>query len=384
MGLSRSELFARLGLLAEVDDLTAQAYRFDELMKAGTSDQGSAVSDAWHLSFHGSQFPGNADKACPRQLLYRMLDIPRSTGSYLFSNRKLEQIADAGKDIEDRLVMKWHNAGYLVTPPPVDVYGHKQEQMVFENPDVWLTSTVDSILLKPRSIRPYVCEVKSKYADVIADMKRLIRGPDEKHVKQIKTQISLAHEHFTEHPKTVHRCFNTDRMAIPILLPRQYVRDGEPEFEYLCPQHLTRECLYEQELLPPEYGFLYYVSRDNPVDTFEFYVGRDDEFFQAGRRRLEDTKRAFIDNILPQSNFVDKRYAHPFGWLWGDQPCKWCDYGAECRIDNKRAIERGEPIQLSDSEAIETAKGIRPDYDFDLVRAAVYGRWDHDPAESVL
>lgn len=385
MGLSRSEFFARIGILREIDPLTDLAYRFDEQQTARQSDQGAADAEKWHTRFHGSQFPGDDERACPRQALYRMLDIPRNTGSYLHSNRKLTQIADAGKDIEDRLTMNWHRAGYLLSTPPFDPFGNRQMQDQFEDSDAWLTSTVDAIVLWPRSVMPVVAEVKSKSAEVVADMKRLIRGPDAKHVKQVKTQIAMAKHDFEINPRTVLRCYNTDRLAIPQVL---YQLDDNGKnasagikavVGTVCPQHLTNECLYECELEPPSYGFLYYVSRDNPADTFEFYFDYDPKFYEAGIAALKRWQQFFKDDVLPQTNFVEKRYAHPFGWKWGEHPCKWCDFGDACRDDNKRAIKQQKPIKLSESVAILDAKAVRPDYDFDAVRESVFERWGVSP-----
>lgn len=373
--MSRMEFFAKINLMTEIDDLTEKAYRFAERQEVLQSDKGAAVKDDWHVSFHGSTFPGDSERPCGRQALYRMMDIPRRTGSYMFSNRKLQQIADAGKDIEDRLVMKWYNAGYLVSPPPYDAHGNKQHQFVMESPDQWLTSTVDAITVRPRATRMTVCEVKSKYADVIASMKKLIRGPDDKHVFQIKTQIGLAHEYFTKHPKTVKRCYNTGRLAIEVLLPISDKSRMSSVVE-VCPEHLHTDCLHEVALSPPEYGYLYYVSRDNPEDTFEFYIEYDPDFMQKGREELLKWRESFIQGILPQTNFNDKRFAHPFGWKWGEMPCKWCDYGDHCRKDNKKAIEAQKPLLLADSDAVEFAEGIRPGYDLNLVRLAVGQRWE--------
>lgn len=358
---------AALGLLDEIDPMTDEAYAFALAQEARESQQGAAAEDAWFVSFHGSQFPGEA-RGCPRQLLYRMMDIPRSTGSYLFSSRRMQQIMDAGKDIEDRLVMKWYNAGYLLSPPPFDPWGHRQPQAVFESAPEWLTSTVDAITVPRNRDIMVPCEVKTKYADVLADMHMLIRGPDDKHIRQLKTQIGLVKEHYEREPIVVKRCHNSRRMAILVAV-------SEHDAELVCPEHRHARCLEEEEIRPPEYGYVYYASRDNPDDTHSFYVEHDEAHMRVGREKLIQTQQAFIANVLPQENFSDKRFAHPFGWLWGDEPCKWCDFGDECRIDNRRANERKKPIKLSESEAIETAKGIRPDYDFDLVRVAVAKRW---------
>lgn len=380
MGLSRGEFFARIGLLQEIDPLTDLAYRFAEAQEAGKPDQGAAAEHKWHVSFHGSQFPGDDPKACGRQAIYRLMDMPRNFGSYLFSNRKLNQIADAGKDIEDRLTQKWYEAGYLLSTPPYNPVGQKQPQDTFENGAYWLTSTVDSIVLWPRSVMPVVCEIKTKYADVIDAMKKMIRGPDEKHVKQLKTQLAMARADAIENPRTVMRCHNTDRMAIDVAI------DGGPNGGYMimsvCPQHRTGDCLYECELVPPEYGYIYYVSRDNPIDTHEFYFEYDPKFYEAGLEKLHEWREHFLSEKLPQDNFVDKRFAHPFGWKWTEMPCKWCDYGDVCRTDNKKAIAEGQEIDLRDSAAVEESRSVRPDYDFEDVKNAVLERWDLAPVNS--
>lgn len=87
---------------------------------------------------------------------------------------------------------------------------------------------------------------------------------------------------------------------------------------------------------------------------------------------------------FPQTEFGNKRYSHPFGWRWTlDQyPCKWCEYGDICRDDHDVAKERGEPIALRESAAIDVAKRFRPDWDFDKVCEAVYRRWGLVPTPS--
>jgi hypothetical protein len=379
VGLSRAEFFARIGLLRRIDPLTELAYRFEEQRTATQSDQGASAEDKWHVSFHGSQFPGDDPHACGRKSLYRMLDIPRSTGSYMFSNRKLTQIADAGKDIENRLVWRWHQAGFLLSTPPYDPEGRPQMQDVFEDEDAWLTSTIDASVLWPRTDTPEICEVKSKYADVIQAMRELRRGPDEQHVRQLKTQTAMVRHEMELNPVIVKRCHNTDRLAIPVMLsPQEYAKryqNGHGKVQVLCAQHRTDRCLYETKLKPPDHGFIYYVSRDNPVDTWEFYYEYDPAFYDAGVAKLAEWRKHFIDGILPQTNFAAKRYAHPFGWLWGDQPCKFCDFGDVCRLDMKAALEKGEPLSFAESAAVEQAHDLRPEYDLDLVRTAVLDRW---------
>ena len=77
MGLSRGEFLSRIGMLKEIDPLTTLAYRFSEALEAEKPKQGAGGAAPWHVSFHGSQFPGDNPRACPRRALYTMMDIPR-------------------------------------------------------------------------------------------------------------------------------------------------------------------------------------------------------------------------------------------------------------------------------------------------------------------
>lgn len=363
MGITRLEMWSAIGAVREIDPLTDDAYAFAEMMEEGKSDQGASVDDLWHVSFHGSSFPGDNPKACARLQLYRMLDTPRGRWS-----RSLRQVSDAGKDIEDQVVKRWYLNGTLLSTPP---WGRQQQ---FEDPAVWLTSTVDAITLPRRANKGIVAEVKTKYADVIEKMKRLQRGPDPKHVFQLKAQIGLAHE---AGPKVVQRCFNSDRMGIDSFLDHHgNVIEADRPF---CPQHRHHECLREVEILPPDYGYIYYVSRDNPVDTFEFYYEYDPNFMAEGRAKLAQWRQSFIEDILPQTNFDNKRFAHPFGWKWTEEPCKYCDFGQICRDDMRAAKESGQHVMLSDSVAIDDAKHIRENYSIEAVRTAVFERWNEDP-----
>jgi hypothetical protein len=199
-------------------------------------------------------------------------------------------------------------------------------------------------------------------------MLRLYKGPDPAHVYQLKCQIGLTHE---AGPRIVKRCYNSGR------LPVQIAKDT-----FVCPEHRTQKCLRDEQILEPDHGFLYYVSRDHPADTWEFYFEYDPKFMEEGRRQLAKWRQHFLDGKLPQDNFEDKRFSHPWqGWAWTkslkdpDSPCQYCDYGDICREDHKQAVKDGKPINLADSHAIEAAREVRVDYSFDLVRKAVLKRW---------
>jgi len=361
--LSLLEFLSRTGGLRTVDQLTEEAYRYNIEGALLDPDQGHDREDLWHVSFHGSSFPGDNPKACGRRALYSMVDTPRAP-----FRRRLMQQADAGKDIENRLAQNWHDAGMLLTPPP------GEPQMEFFDGDHWLVSTVDSMLLPLSSDMPIVCEIKSKSWEVIDAMQRLVRGPDEKHVFQLKCQLGLAHE---AGERTVYRCYNTNRLAIKMLVASE---DGEPRLDFVCAHHKTDKCLREVRLLAPTRGKIYYVSRDAPSDSFEFHFDYDPEFMRRGREVLANWREHFIEGALPQTNFDDKRFSHPFGWLWGDEPCKWCDFGQVCREDHREAVKTKEHTRLKDSAAVEHAGSTRRDYTYDAVRERVFKRWKmNDP-----
>jgi hypothetical protein len=365
MGLTRGELFARVGLLREIEPLVVESYAFYERLQRGESDRGHGREHDWHVSFHGSAFPGDSDIACGRQQLYRMMDIPREP-----FGRRGRQFVEMGKDFEDALVWKWYWAGRLLSAPP------NKEQTQYEDPDVWLTTSTDAIVLPTkRHSSGVVCEVKEKFARDLDAMKSLIRDPDFPHVKQVKCQIGMAHENIEGW--RVKRCFNTGRIGID-----QPYGCSEPlDIGVVCPQHKHTDCLREEEIAPPDCGYLYYASRDDPVDTWEFYFDYDAAFMAAGRSKLAQWREAFENEILPQTQFAEKRFSHPFGWTWTmskkmpNSPCQYCDFGAICRDDHKLAVKKGAPISLRESEAIVAAKEQRPDYDFDRVKAAVLSRW---------
>lgn len=364
--MTRREFYSRIGLLHDVDGLTQSAYDFLAAKRQLMPDIGAAHEAPWYVSFHGSQFPGDNDHACPRKALYRMIDVPRP-----IAPRWLQQVADAGKDIEDRIVQVWHDAGYLLSNPPYDYAGNKNKQTQFEDPEHWLTSTVDAITLFPSSNAGRVVELKSKYASDVEEMLRLYRGPDPVHVFQCKCQIGFAYE---MGPQRVQRCYNSGRLAIAI-------GKRNNKLVKVCPEHMHARCLRTETLNPVRSGTLYYISRDHPADTWEFYFDYDPDFMAAGRAQLKLWRAAFEKGILPQTNFSDKRFSHPFGWTWTrsqkdpKSPCEYCDYGDICRDDHRLAIKKGEPIKLSESTAIEIAQEVRQDYDLDLIREAVFERW---------
>ena len=376
MGLSRGEFYSRIGMLREVEPLTAAAYRFSEQLESELPDKGHDRDAPWHVSFHGSSFPGDNPRACPRKAIYTMADLPRGKFS-----RAGRQRMDAGKDLERQLVRRWWQAGMLLSAPP-----DAEKQTQFEDPEHMLTCTVDAILAKPRSMRPFVAEVKNIDCDTLDEMLRLIRGPHEDYVRQVKCEIGMAHEYGSW---DVLRCVNSGRLAIKIGLADVEMNGhrasvGTREV-MMCPEHGGDKCLEVQTLPPVQHGYLYYASRNDPDITREFYFEYDPEFMRRGREQLKMWRRYWDEGLLPQTEFEGK---HPFGWNWttDDSPCKWCGYGPQgsyvCREDFQTTVKTGELMRLEDSLAIEEAAETREEYNLDLVRAAVAARWGSERLES--
>lgn len=364
--LSRAELLHRVGLLQEIDPLITEAYEFQAKLDALADDWGHGRAHPWHVSFHGSSFPGDNPMACPRQAIYKLMNVPRYS-----VDRKVVHAGEVGKAMEEALVVRWWRAGYLLSPPPWE------SQWEFENQDSWLVATTDAIVLPPGSRRPRVVEVKFRYDREIHEMLRLYRGPDEYHARQVKCQIGMAHE---AEPLTVQRCYNTGRLAIKLRVFNQH--DEKEEEQEVCPQHEGTECLYEEQLETIDRGWIYYASRDDATRNREFFYEHDPAFMEAGFEKLKLWRQFFEQGVLPQTEFSDKKFSHPFGWRWTYDPCQYCDFGQECRADHKKAVANGGPIKLVDSEAIDMARSVRPDYDYEAVRNRVFKRWGLKPAKT--
>jgi CRISPR/Cas system-associated exonuclease Cas4 (RecB family) len=314
--LTRQELLSRLQIIRTVDPITRSAYRQVEDVRWRSQDDDSPHGRAWHVSFHGSQFPGDNPMACSRQALYRMMDLPSAEP---FSRRS-RVVMQAGKDAEVELVRTWHEAGILLSASPEEAV-----QTGFTWSDAWLTSSVDSVIQPPNWQKPLPVEIKTKESKDIEKMQLGLRGPDPAHISQNKVQIALV-RHFQDE---------------------------------LWPG-----------LQPVTHGIIFYMSRDNPANTAEFRVDYDEKFFEMGVERLKQWRKFFIDGVLPEEN-PSKR--HPFGWRWSYPPCQFCDYKKTCQLDFKEGV-----ALLADSVGIERAKLVRPDYDYQTARQRVLDEWEED------
>lgn len=311
--LSRQEFFGRLQLLRVLDPIVDEAYKQVEQETWANQTDDSPHGHPWHVSFHGSQFPGDDAMACPRASLYRMMDFAPEKPF----NRHSRAVMSAGKAIEMELVRVWEAAGILLSASAGDAV-----QTGYEDPETWLTASVDAILLPPRWNKPLPVEIKSKYKKDLDEMLVGMRGPDEAHVKQLKVEIAF-----------------------------------------------TR--IIQQELAPgldlADHGYIYYLSRDRPSVNAEYRVDYDERFWEAGLARLKEWKGYYLEDVLPS---IDSSKKHPMGWRWTYLPCRWCDFGQICRKDFKEGV-----TQLSASTGIEASQKIRAHYDPAKARQRVQDRW---------
>ncbi len=334
--LTRREMYSRLQLIRRLEPVIDDA--FTRTLRRAWRDQehDSPHGHPWHVSFHASQFPGDDPMACARQALYRMMDLP-SDGP---PTRWLMNTANSGKAIEIDIVKALHGAGILITAPPdADV------QTGFEMPELMFTGSVDSGIAIKNT--PVPIEIKTKHEKVIAKMKLGMKGPDEEHVKQLKTQMG-------------------------------FIRAAQEAGDIWPDMNLCRG------------GYIYYQSRDSEflvdgsvavVQTAEFFVEYDAKFFETGIEVLRQWRAYWDEEVLPSLNPFKKdgisRGRHPQGWRWSYLPCSYCSYKKVCKEDHVQAID-----SLEDSVGIEYAKSVRPDYSYEEARKRVRDRWKKNPAQA--
>lgn len=320
--LSRAEMLARLQIVRSLEPLVEQAFRISEEMKFEKRHTEAPHGSRWHVSFHASQFPGDDPQACPRQSLYRMMDLPGAPFS-----RRSRVLMNAGKQAELDIVDAFAEAGMLLSAKPTD-----KIQTGFEVPESWLTGSVDCVIL--RHNRPLPIEIKTKDRETIDDMRMGKVGPDIAHVFQLKTQLGLVALAQDNGEKWA----NLDRVT---------------------------------------HGFIYYQSRgdkkgEREIITAEFRVDLDERFFEIGIERLKQWQQMFLDDVLPEDNPGKRtsKFGHPMGWKWSYLPCAWCDFKKTCQLDFRQDIH-----QLSESVGIDRAKLVRKDYDLEAARQRVKDRW---------
>ena len=327
--ITRNELFTRLQLIRNLDELTDNVYkRVEEQRQRNHSDE-DHLALPWHVSFHASAFPGDDPLVCPRKALYTMMDFAREAGdrkaTNLFFDRNARTIMAAGKAVELELVQTYADAGILRSAKP------GEQQTMFVWADAWMTGTVDCVLDWMKMAVPV--EVKSKYQAAIDRMKLGIQGPDQSHIRQLKAQLGLVY-------------------------------------------HAIKAGSVWADLKPPDHGYIFYLSRDRPSDTAEFRVDLDLRFFETGIERLKQWREWFLEDILPEfpKGRRSNNFGHPMGaadYKWSQQPCQFCDFKRTCQLDYRQNVQK-----LSESIGTERTRVYRQDYDPAAARASVIAIWE--------
>src|SRR5574342_643499 len=279
MGITRNELFKSLGVIKEgpqLDLWTEKAYAQEEERKWREEPY-------FTTSFHCTSFPG-AEKNCRCYQLYKLMNIPEDKPV----SPKGIGIMTVGKCVEEQIVERWDKAGILL--------GSSKKQLKIEDENTWLSGYIDAVLdLRPEWNSALPIEIKSKSNKVIEYMKVGGQSYDLKHYYQLQSYLWYC--------ATRHDDFGWDKLG----------------------------------LLPAKGGIIYYVSREDPRNTHEFYVQNDPALWLTALHRLKVWREMFLNDELPE---------RPKEWRWTEEPCKWNPYKKLCKADAKEGI-----VKLSESNA---------------------------------
>jgi hypothetical protein len=314
------ELFRKLSIAGhspvDLDKITEKSYRDLEEKIWRENLESSPHGHPWFSSFHASSFPGG-EKPCGRLAMYTMMDIPQEKPIEPF----LRAAADIGKAVEYQIVYRWAKAGLTLGVKAPKKEGDEMPQVKFTDPSVWLTGASDAILdLRPEYDSVLPVDIKSKKHDVVEDMIYGRKGYEEKHFLQVQAYM------------------------------------------YLCNLFHEEMGWKDMDLQPAKGAFIYYVSRQDPRTTKEFYIPIDWEVINNGVSLLKDWKESFESEALPE---------RPPSWRWTDDPCRFCWAKRHaCKPDYKLKI-----TSLKESKTIDFAKELRKDYDFEKKKSEVLKRW---------
>jgi hypothetical protein len=249
------------------------------------------------------------------------MDIPGAEPT----NPKLRGQGEMGKAAENLIVHRWANAGMMLSVDVPEFYGQKMKQVGFEVPTLWFTGSVDAILdIRPNWEYVLPVDVKSKDHDIITSMQVGSRSYDERHFAQLQAYL------------------------------------------YLCIRFHEEMGWGKLGLKPAIGGIIYYVSRQDPTNTAEFYIEADGGLMADANGVIAATKASFEEDSLPPRD--------P-SWKWSEEPCKWCDFKKfACKPDDKAGI-----TVLSETNGVAFAKTVRDDYDPDKTREKVLERWQQKP-----
>lgn len=250
---SRSELFSALGMIEIVDPIVEAAY-----------ENSIQQQDSWYTTaFHASAFPADDPKACARQALYKLMNVPGES----FQPRGMA-IMRAGADVEKQIGEHLARAGRLLHPV--------QTQVKITIPEVWLTGKIDYVLEIGGA--PLPVEVKTKDSIKLKEMLAGSRFFDLAHRRQLVAYIGTLAAGFGKK-----------------LWPELRTTAG---------------------------GVLYYAARDAPRTTKEYYFGPETEAYTLGLERLKEWRGLWIAGRLPERDKSWRWTEEPCKWCSVKKICK--------------------------------------------------------------
>jgi hypothetical protein len=306
MPITRQELFRSLGVVKDgptLDKWTHDAYKQEEERRWKNNSRLTT-------SFHASSYPG-AEKSCGRKALYKLMNFPDPEP---ISPRGIG-VMGVGKAVEEQIVDKWAKMGILLGPQPPD-------QLRIEFKDLWLSGYGDAVLnLMPEYNYVLPVEIKTKKNKVIEYMKVGGQSYDEAHYYQLQAYILWCVRN--------HKEMGWDKLG----------------------------------LKPANGGTIYYVSREDPRNTHEFFVDLDRDVAFNAAVRLQAWRQNFLWDELPK---------RPKEWKWTEEPCKWCPFKKNvCKPDYVAGI-----VKLSESIGVEFAKAHTSSYNVEDIQKKVRERWE--------
>lgn len=317
---TRLELLKHFGIVRDgphLHPLTIQAMKDYEQEAWAENLESSPHGHPWHTSIHASAYQAG-DMACKRKLLYTLLDIPNAEPT----NPRLRGQGEMGKAAENLITHRWAKAGMMLGVDVPEFYGQKMAQVGFEVPTLWFTGSVDAILdIRPHWEYVLPVDVKSKDHDIVTSMQVGSRSYDERHFMQLQAYL------------------------------------------YLCIYFHNEMGWDKLGLKEAKGGIIYYVSRQDPTHTHEFYIEADGMLMADANAVIGAAKVAFEEDRLPP---------RPKEWKWSEKPCQYCDFKKfACKPDDKDGI-----TVLSETNGIAFAKTVRDGYDPDETRKKVLERWE--------
>lgn len=345
--MTRAQLWGLLDGITPVEPVLLSAYEKEE-EETWKKEDNSPHSSPWHVSFHGSSFPGYEDSVCGRAQVYTLMN-PASEEPI---KPWLKAWFDLGSNLEHDWVRRLAAYGVLLS---ADVTGEDKYQTNFEDPEVMLTGSPDVIMLPPFWNKSHVAEVKTTSHEKVM---RMLSDPNdtpyshEKYMRQLGLYIGEAHD--KPFSPTVIVCEKSG-----VLMKQQKNNDR-------CSHRHSGPCLPKiLKIEPPDDGTLIYSSREEPLKTVSYYCQYDKKFMESGKEKLSEWKNYFDKDEIPP-HVREKESAK-----WSEGECQFCTWKKPfCKQDYKNKTKK-----LSESALIDFTKTIRPQYDPIKARQAVLDRW---------